>query len=243
MITVSSPVLTIIPCYNEAENLPQFLQKLAALIQDHPEISPLFINDQSRDDSARIIDRAGYPYISHPVNLGYNYAIQTGLKYGIRQGFERFILLDGDGQHPPEEIPKLLSALDDSTDLVIGSRFSSAYLPSYPIPFTRRLAMIFFSLLTSFLTGQMIHDTSSGFQAFRLKAAKTMVPIYETEFPDSEAILLLRRLKIRIREIPVTMRIRVSGSSMIKIYYPLRALSGIVFALFNISAIKKRIVP
>ena len=103
--------------------------------------------------------------------------------------------------------------------------------------------MIFFSLLTSTLTGHKIHDTSSGFQVFRLKAAKAMVPIYETEFPDSEAILMLSRLKIRVREIPVTMRIRESGTSMIKLYYPLRALSGIFFALLTLSALKKRIVP
>jgi len=243
MTTVPSPILTIIPCYNEANNLPLFLNKLGAVIQAFPDIQPLFINDQSRDNSTNIITAAGYQHLNHPVNLGYNYAIQTGLKYGIKQGYQRFILLDGDGQHPPEEIPKLISALDESADLVIGSRFSIGYRPSYPIPFTRRLAMVFFSLLTSLLTGQKIHDTSSGFQAFRLRAAKAMVPIYETEFPDSEAILLLQRLKIKIKEIPVTMRIRESGSSMIKLYYPLRALTGLFFALFTLSALKKRITP
>lgn len=243
MSTDTSPILAIIPCYNEAENLPAFLEQLRRLTREIPRLCPLFVNDHSRDNSAELIDRAGFPLLSHPVNLGYNFAIQSGLKYGIRQGFQRFVLLDGDGQHPPEEIPKLLAALDDSADLVIGSRFFSGYRPSYPIPFSRRLAMIFFSLLTSLMTGQKIHDTSSGFQAFRLKAAKAMVPIYETEFPDSEAILMLSRLKIRVREIPVTMRIRESGSSMIKLYYPLRALSGIFFALLTLSALKKRIQP
>ncbi len=243
MSAISTPILTVIPCYNEASNLPAFLDKLTTLTREDPRLHPLFVNDQSRDNSTELIAAAGFQHLNHPVNLGYNYAIQTGLKYGIRNGYTQFVLLDGDGQHPPEEIPKLLSALDESVDLVIGSRFSSGFRPSYPIPFARRLAMIFFSLLTSVLTGQKVHDTSSGFQAFRLKAAKAMVPIYETEFPDSEAILLLQRLGIKIREIPVTMRIRESGSSMIKLYYPLRALSGLFFALFTISALKKRISP
>jgi glycosyltransferase involved in cell wall biosynthesis len=225
-------IIVIIPCYNEEQNLAKVLDELRE-IKKHWRLDLLFINDCSSDNTELILRNEKEAYINHPVNLGYNSAIQTGLKYGLESGYKFFILMDGDGQHPPSEIEKFLNNFGEEADLLIGSRFGNGYSSTYKIPIIRKLGMIFFSVFTSLLIGSRIKDTTSGFQMFSDRVAKVLLYVYDSPFPDAEVLFLLNLLKFRIKEIPVEMRMRESGESMISsfnaLYYPLRVLSGLIF--------------
>lgn len=232
-LTNKEKIIVIIPCYNEEKNLHRVLNELREIKSSNSFLDLVFINDCSTDSTEKILHKEKETYINHPINLGYNSAIQTGLKYGLETGYSLFILMDGDGQHPPSEITKFLNSYGKDTDLLIGSRFTKGYTSTYRIPLIRKLGMIFFSLFTSLLIGSRIKDTTSGYQMFNNRVAKILLFIYDSPFPDAEVLLLLNLLKFKIKEIPVAMRIRESGESMISsfnaLYYPLRVLSGLFF--------------
>jgi glycosyltransferase involved in cell wall biosynthesis len=139
--------------------------------------------------------------------------VQAGLKYAHRHRYDLVILMDADGQHDPAYIDRLLEASRDH-DLVIGSRFKGE--PSYRIPFVRRAGMRVFSAIASALTGQKIHDTSSGFQAIRSNVvALFALGAYPVDFPDADTIIWVARHGYRVGEVGVRMHARVAGRSMI----------------------------
>ncbi len=226
-------IIVVIPCYNEEKNLLWVLDELREVKAKHSFMDLLFINDCSTDKTEEILRKEKETYINHPINLGYNSAIQTGLKYGLESGYKLFVLLDGDGQHPPSEITKFLDSYGKDVDLLLGSRFTEGFTSTYSIPRIRKLGMIFFSMFTSMLIGSRIKDTTSGYQMFNDRVARVLLFIYDSPFPDAEVLLLLNLLKFKIKEIPVEMRIRESGESMISsfnaLYYPIRVLSGLFF--------------
>ena len=238
-------ILVIIPCYNEEQNLKRVISEIRDVAKKINNLVFFFINDSSIDDTEGILREEGMNYISHPVNLGYNYAIQTGLKYGLKSGFKYFILMDGDGQHPPSEIERLLSSYEGEVDLLIGSRFKDGFMSTYNIPLIRKMGIMFFSFFTSFLIGSKIKDTTSGFQMFNDNVARALYYIYEAKYPDAEAIFLLNLLKFKVKEVPVEMRKRLSGKSMISsfysFYYPIRVLFGLFLSIGRYFAIRSKI--
>lgn len=238
-------ILVIVPCYNEEQNLRKVISELRDVEKKISNLVFFFINDSSLDNTEGILREEGMDYINHPVNLGYNYAIQTGLKYGLKYRFKYFILMDGDGQHPPSEIEKLIGNYKEEVDLLIGSRFKDGFMSTYEIPIIRKLGMMFFSFFTSFLIGSKIRDTTSGFQMFNDNVARAMYYIYEAKYPDAEAILLLRLFNFKIKEIPVVMRKRLSGKSMISsfssFYYPIRVLFGLFLSIGRYFVIRGKI--
>ena len=118
-------------------------------------------------------------------------------------------------------------------------------MSTYEIPIIRKLGMMFFSFFTSFLIGSKIKDTTSGFQMFNDNVARAMYYIYEAKFPDAEAIFLLYLLKFKIKEVPVEMRKRLSGKSMISsfssFYYPIRVLFGLFLSIGRYFVIRGKI--
>src|SRR5476651_2655532 len=102
-------ILIIIPCYNEEDSLPLVLAELAALtLPDAYKIKVIVINDCSTDNTKTVADQHHTTVIDLPMNLGIGGAVQTGFKYALNYNFDMAIQLDGDGQHPPSEIIKLL---------------------------------------------------------------------------------------------------------------------------------------
>ena len=113
--------IVLMPAYNEAENLPRVLPALAQSAQD---CELVVVDDGSGDDTSSIAAAHGATVLRHPFNLGYGAALQTGYKYALRRGARLLVQLDADGQHDPEDIPRLLAPIrQEQCDLVIGSRF------------------------------------------------------------------------------------------------------------------------
>ena len=114
-----SRVLVIIPAYNEAENIERVVDDL---IENYSQYDYVIVNDGSRDGTPAICRRKGYNYIDMPINVGLTDGVQTGMMYAYAHGYEYALQFDGDGQHDPQYIEKMLDAMSDC-DICVASRF------------------------------------------------------------------------------------------------------------------------
>ncbi len=202
-----SPTLVIIPAFNEEAALPAVIADLGRL----PGLDLLVVDDGSADRTAEVARAAGATVVSLPYNLGIGGALRTGFLYAVRNGYQRAVQFDGDGQHDPGEIAALLRALDDGADMAIGSRFAGT-ASSYEVGRVRARAMGLLRFTIRTLSGQQFTDTSSGFRAFTRPVLEYFARIYPMEYMESvEALLLACTEGFRVTEIPVHMRDRETG--------------------------------
>ncbi len=153
----SNPKVSIvIPAKNEAENLKGFLPRLLAVM---PDAECIVVNDGSTDDSVSICEELGVKVVNHPYSKGNGAAIKTGAKSATG---DVIVFLDGDGQHKPEDIPRLLEKLATGYDMVVGARDKASQANSY-----RAMANGIYNKLSSLITGHKILDLTSGFRAVR----------------------------------------------------------------------------
>jgi glycosyltransferase involved in cell wall biosynthesis len=203
--------LVVIPAFNEAGTIGKVLE---AIREADPVLPLLVVDDGSTDDTAGAARRAGAVVLRLPINLGYGIALQTGYKYALREGYDCVVQLDGDGQHEPADIPRLLGVLQrDTADLALGSRFlgETAYRPGLP----RAAGMRLFRALTFLLTGVRFSDVTSGYQALNREVLEFFATErYPADYPDADVLVMLTRAGFRITEVPVRMYPRRNGGSM-----------------------------
>jgi glycosyltransferase involved in cell wall biosynthesis len=145
----------VIPAFNEG---PSIGTVIAALREAAPWHEIIVVDDGSSDDTVERAKAAGADVVRHPYNKGNGAAVKSG----IRQATGEFILvMDGDGQHQPEDAQRIVSRLADY-DLVVGARASSTQASG-----TRRIGNGLLNWLASYLTGRPIPDLTSGFRAAR----------------------------------------------------------------------------
>lgn len=204
-------VLILIPAFNEERQIATVVEQVKREI---PEAQILVVNDGSSDGTEKKAKEAGARVLSHPFNLGYGAALQTGYKFAIKYGFDYVIQIDGDGQHDPLYLKKLLQEIKKGdAEIVIGSRFLGQ--GNYQPPFLRRIGMRLFAFIASKISGQKITDPTSGYQALSIKAAEFYSrDSFPGDYPDADVLIMLRRAGLRFREIPVNMRPNPNGSSM-----------------------------
>lgn len=233
-------LLVLIPAYNEGERVGQVIREVADVL---PGVDVLVVDDGSADDTAVHARRAGARVLQLPLNLGYGAALQAGYKYAIRQGFELVAQIDGDGQHRPEYLPKLLEEFErPDVDVVIGSRFldrDGHYRPST----ARRLGMSLFGRVASAVTRQHLSDPTSGFQVMRIDVARFFcTDVYPADYPDADILILLHRSGFRITEVGVQM-LMPTGKSMHSghrsIYYVYKMSLSIFVTLLRRGADRK----
>ncbi|HHI81139.1 MAG TPA: glycosyltransferase family 2 protein [Planctomycetes bacterium] len=205
-----SRVLVLIPAMNEEENLGGVLDPLVC------HFSPqdiLVVDDGSSDRTPEIAAGYGCKVVSHLHNLGYGSTLLTGYHYALLHDYDFVVQLDGDGQHPPELIPRLLDpVLRGESDVVVGSRYLEGKSPT---GFLRRLGALPLSLVASLWIGARITDPTSGFQALSKKAVLELCTDgFPDDYPDIDVLIHLHRKNIRIREVPVAMRPRLHGQTM-----------------------------
>ncbi|MCU7936931.1 MAG: glycosyltransferase family 2 protein [Candidatus Thiodiazotropha sp. (ex Dulcina madagascariensis)] len=153
---MNKKVSVIIPAKNESQSLASTLEKLSSL-SDIDEI--IVVNDGSDDETPDIVRQHGAKLISHPYSIGNGGAIKSGARAASG---EIFVFMDADGQHDPNDIPRLLERLEQGSDMVIGARSRASQAG-----IGRSLANRFYNRLASYMTGQPIHDLTSGFRAVR----------------------------------------------------------------------------
>lgn len=205
-------VLIIIPAYNEERNIAGVIQKIKKVV-DGPNI--LVVDDGSQDETPKIAKENGCLVLSLPYNLGYGGALQAGFKYAHRNHYDLVIQMDADGQHEPSCIKDLLQAMEEGDDdVIIGSRFLGR--GDYKTPLIRRLGMLLFGMVASFVIRQKVTDPTSGFQALNGQVVRffSKGDHYPVDYPDTDVIILLRLAGFKIGEIPVVMYPRAAGKGM-----------------------------
>jgi len=222
-------ILILIPAYNEGPRIGEVVRRVR---QMNPQHDILIVNDGSRDDTARQSREAGALVVSHPFNMGYGVAIQTGYKYALGHGYDFLVQMDGDGQHDPAWIPQLLApVLAGETDFVLGSRFLG--IESYEPSLARKVGMAFFRRLVSTLIGQRITDSTSGFQAFNRQVIGFFTTeVFPCDYPDADMLLTLHRAGFSIRELPVRMHASATGKSMHSGWKPLYYMFKMLLSIF-----------
>jgi glycosyltransferase involved in cell wall biosynthesis len=224
----SERLLFIVPAYNEASNVGPVVRELKA---HHPDGTVVVVNDGSTDATAAAASEAGAIVIDLPFNLGIGGAVQTGMLYAERNGFDFAVQFDGDGQHVATEVTTLLAPLrDGSADAVIGSRFLGGR--SFRPPLARRLGIALFNGINRIVTGRRFTDNTSGFRAYNRSAIAFLAHDYPHDYPEPESVVTLCRAGFRVIEVPAAMRERQAGSSSItyirSIYYMFKVLLAII---------------
>jgi glycosyltransferase involved in cell wall biosynthesis len=205
--------LVAVPAYNEEQNIRSVLNALKNL---NLSIDIVILDDGSTDKTALYAWQSGAKVVSHPTNLGYLAAIQTGFKYAEKHQYPYIIFFDGDGQHDPIGIIDMIDAIShDDVDVVIGSRFLND--SHMDISHSKLLAIKFFRSIIYRTTKKRITDPTSGFKAFKANVYKrfTNSRDFYYELPDSNFIIDILLQNLSIVEIPVNMFNRVHGESKI----------------------------
>ena len=236
-------VLLVIPCYNESASIRTFLKELKGLHIPGIDITPLPVNDCSKDHTLEEIKAVTDTYLDLPVNLGIGGAVQSGYRYAFENGFDVAVQMDGDGQHPAEELHKVLAPLlKQEADVAIGSRFIEKN--GFQSSGLRRFGINYFKWLNKFLLGITVTDSTSGYRAINRRGLELVCEYYPDEYPEPEAIVLFHLNKLKIREVPVVMKERQGGVSSISsfksIYYMVKVTLGILFIFMRIKFYGKR---
>lgn len=225
--------LVIMPAYNEANNIAGVINELKSM---ELPLDILVVDDGSTDNTAEIVSGLGVHVIRLPFNLGIGGAVQTGFRFAVQNNYNIAIQLDSDGQHIPQEIPKLLKPiLGERVDMCIGSRYLQQN--GYQTPLPRKIGMVVFSIINSLLVGKRITDNTSGFRAFNRRAIEFLAENYPIDYPEPETIVILGRNGFLIQECAVNMRKRKSGESsittLLSIYYMFKVLLSIMVDPFK----------
>jgi glycosyltransferase involved in cell wall biosynthesis len=225
--------IAIVPAYDERTSIAGVVAEIRAV---DPELEIIVIDDGSTDGTAAAAERAGAHVVRLPFNLGIGGAMQTGYQYARDHGFDLAVQIDGDGQHNPSELPRLIEPiLDGSTDMAVGTRFANGR--RYRPPFARRIGIVLFAWLVSLIVRQRVTDTTSGFRAVNRRGILLFASDYPHDYPEVETTVLVFRHKLRMLEVPVEMRTRASGHSSItlfsSIYYVIKVSLALFIGLFR----------
>lgn len=226
-------IAAIVPAFNEEESIEAVVADINAMAEtEQLVVDVIVINDCSKDNTAKVIAALRCVAINLPINLGIGGAVQTGFKYALKNGYDYAIQVDGDGQHPASEIPKIVrAAVDNDYDVVIGSRFISN--EGFQSSIMRRIGINYFKWLNRMLLGVVVHDSTSGFRLISRDVLKVVSEYYPDEYPEPEAIVVYSLKKFKIGEVPVTMKERQGGVSSIgtfaSVYYMFKVTLAIVF--------------
>ncbi len=200
-----SKLLIVIPAYNEQDNIVRVVDNL---IENYPQYDYIVVNDGSRDRTAELCREHGYHLIDLPVNLGLAGAFQTGLRYAAAHGYDCVLQFDGDGQHPPQYIVKMLEELENGADIVIGSRFITVKKPKT----LRMVGSYLISWAIRLTTGRAICDPTSGMRLFN----RAMMEEFAQNLnygPEPDTISYLIKNGAVVKEVQIEILERIAGES------------------------------
>jgi glycosyltransferase involved in cell wall biosynthesis len=225
-------IIIIIPAYNEEASIGKVMAKCKELYGG----IPLVIDDGSTDKTYDIAKAFGGLVIQHPYNRGLGAATRTGLQRAYELGADIVIKIDADYQHDPEDIKKVFQPIaKDRADVVFGSRFMGGL--KYKMPLYRKLGNIFFSFLTSKLTGLKVTDGQTGLMAFSKRYLKDMNII--SDYNETQQLIIDAWSKhMRIIEVPVVFNPRTTGKSFISFKYPFKVLPTLLRFLVTVNPLK-----
>jgi glycosyltransferase involved in cell wall biosynthesis len=202
-------VVVAMPAYNEEKYVASTVLKCRKHFKE-----VYVIDDQSKDLTGEMARRAGAKVIRHRQNQGYGGALRTAFLLGKEQDVDCLVILDSDGQHDPNEIPRLVEPiLKGKADLVIGSRFKSregrSTIPRYRILGIQAITQVF-----NLGTNLSLTDSQSGFRAYSKNALKHIKVTSDRMDASMEILFDAKDHKFKIIEVPIVVKYEgVEGSS------------------------------
>jgi len=236
-------VSIIIPAYNEADIIADIVQRVRSL---HPDFDVIVVNDGSTDDTAAEAQKAGAEVYSHPYNIGNGAAIKSGIR--VATG-DILVFMDGDGQHDPEDIARLLEYFPEF-DMVVGARSISDQAS-----LGRALGNKIYSWFASYVAKFSIKDLTSGFRVVKANVARNFLYLLPNTYSYPTTLTLgTLRSGMSVKYIPVDIKKRQTGTSNIKmiqdgvrffmiiirictLYSPMRVFLPVSFGMFLLGLI------
>ena len=212
-----SDTIVFIPAWNEEANLPAVLDEVRAGL---PEADVLVVDDGSTDGTAAVAREHGAEVLSFGENRGLRRGIAAGYAHAEAHGYAFAGRVDADGQHPVDELVRLLAIVRaGEADVAVGSRFATGdgyeayrYEPSR----SRRLGTSVLRRAMRAALGSPFHDATSGMYAANRRALPALGVPYTSGAPEVESLLRLREAGLHVVEVPVHMRERASGESKLR---------------------------
>jgi glycosyltransferase involved in cell wall biosynthesis len=233
-MSIEPSYLAVVPAYNESTTIVRVIE---ALRERAPTFDVIVVDDGSTDDTASMARLAGADVLRMPFNLGIGGAVQAGFIYAREHHYDFMAQVDGDGQHEPSELHKLVAAMTRAqppVDMVCGSRFLTDDF-RYPAPVSRRTGSHLFAALLSRIVDGRVSDPTSGFRLYNRRAIELFARDYPHDYPEVEAVLMLHHHRLRMREVPVKMYLRGGGVSSIgtgkSAYYMIKVMLALLVGL------------
>jgi glycosyltransferase involved in cell wall biosynthesis len=199
-------VTIIIPAYNEEEVIGDVIKGLMALPGD---FKILVVNDGSTDNTAQTAAQAGAEVINHPYNKGNGAAVKTGIRNATG---DVIVMMDGDGQHNPEDVPRLLELIPDY-DMVVGARIGRSNGR-----FHRNIANKIYNWFASYITNMKIRDLTSGFRAAKMEVIHKFLYMLPNTFSyPATSTLALIKAGYSVGYVPIEVSRRI-GKSKIRLF-------------------------
>ncbi|HEX6952712.1 MAG TPA: glycosyltransferase family 2 protein [Gaiellaceae bacterium] len=212
-----SDTLVFIPAWNEEENLPAVLDGLHERL---PDADILVVDDGSTDGTAEVAREHGAEVLSLGTNKGLRVGIAAGYRWALEHDYAFCGRVDADGQHPPEELARLLERVQSGEcDVAIGSRFVSdtGYEPyRYRPSAARRLGTGLLRRSVGVVLRRPFGDATSGLYAVNASALPFLAQRYTSGAPEVEAVIRLVDAGLRVEEVPVDMAPRAGGESKLR---------------------------
>jgi len=212
-------IIACIPAYNEEKTIAKVILKARKYVD-----KVIVCDDGSTDMTAEIAEALGAEVIRHERNMGYGAAVGSLFKRAREKDPDIMITLDADGQHNPDDIPKLIKPiLNGEADIVIGSRFltSEAEIPTY-----RKIGIKIINWITG-AKAKKISDTQSGYRAYSKKALQLIKPAEMGMGVSTEILLKAERNNLKIKEVPIRIFYKVERPSTIN---PLTHALDVIFS-------------
>ncbi|MDD6572462.1 MAG: glycosyltransferase family 2 protein [Thermoflexaceae bacterium] len=226
-------LLIIIPAYNEELNIERVVDNL---IENYPQYDYVVVNDGSRDKTASICRERGYNLLDLPVNMGLSDAVQAGMRYAVKEGYDAAVQFDGDGQHRPEYIKTLVEEIEKNhVDIAIGSRFMNE---KKPLSF-RMLGSSILTFIIKISTGFMLKDPTSGMRMFGKKVLKEFAENINFG-PEPDTISYLIKSGISVKEVQVQMDERIAGNSYLNVMRSMKYMIQMCCSIIFIQNFRKR---
>lgn len=212
-MTNNKKILIFIPAFNVGKKIFSVVERIPNKIVNTNEIKILIINDNSNDNTASEIEKIqnkfnyNFEVINSNKQLGYGGVQKVSFNYAIKKNYDYIIMLHGDGQYAPEELPKFISELENPyVDAVFGSRmmnYKSAIKGGMPI--YKFLGNIFLTFIQNFILNSSVSEFHSGYRSFKVNSLKN---INFFELPDyyhfdTEMIIELLKKKMTLKEIHI----------------------------------------
>ncbi len=206
-----SDVLVVIPAFNEAMSVGAVIEEVR---QAAPGVGVLVVDDASTDATAEVAREAGAEVITNVFNLGVGGAMRVGFRYARAHGYACVAQVDGDGQHDPRDLRRLLDLVENKPEpmVVIGARFAGH--GEYNVPRTRRWAMRLLAWYLSRMAGVQLTDVTSGFRAHNRAAIELFSRTYPADYlaDTVESLVIAVEAGGVVSQVPVEMRNRAGGS-------------------------------